>query len=89
MFAILAPAGPVVVRDGRVEGDLDADGATESFRVCNSAENLHFMVWTGSPAQGRPRWHGIFYVGYDMTPSCTDQDVAGMVALGKRGKLER
>jgi hypothetical protein len=86
VFAILNPPGPVVVRDGHVEADLDGDGAKESFRVCNSSENVHFLVWTGSPAEGRLRWRGHFYVGYDMTPSCTEQDVAGMVALDKRKK---
>jgi hypothetical protein len=89
VFAILDPPGPLVVRDGHVEADLDGDGATESFRVCNSTENVHFMVWTGSPAQGRPRWHGNYYVGYDMVPSCTEQDVAGMVALEKQGASVR
>jgi hypothetical protein len=84
VFAILDPPGPLVVRDGHVEADLDGDGAKESFRVCNSTETVHFMIWTGSPAQGRPRWHGTYHVGYDMVPSCTDQDEAGMVALDKR-----
>jgi hypothetical protein len=88
-FAILDPPGPLVVRDGHVEADFDGDGATESFRVCNSAETMHFMAWTGSPAQGRPRWHGTYYVGYDIVPSCTEQDVAGMVALEKRGTSAR
>ena len=89
VFAILDPPGPVVVRDGHVEADLDGDGVQESFRVCNSSENVHFMFWTGSPAEGRPRWHGNYYVGYDMVPSCTEQDVAWMVALGKRGTSAR
>jgi hypothetical protein len=83
VFVILDPVRPVSVRDGRVESDLDGDAAMESFRVCNSAENVHFMVWTGSPAQGTPRWRGTFYVGYDMDPNCSDQDIAGMVALDK------
>jgi hypothetical protein len=85
VFAILDPPRPFVVREGHVEADLDGDGAIESFRVCNSTENVHFMIWTGSPAQGRPRWHGSYYVGYDMGPTCTDQDVAGMVTLEKPG----
>lgn len=78
VFAILEPSRPVAVRDGQVEADLDGDGAVESFRVCASTEHLHFMVWTGSPGQGRPRWHDTYYVGYDMVPSCTEQDVSGM-----------
>jgi len=89
VFAILDPLHPFVVREGRVEADLDGDGADESFWVCNSTENLHFMIWTGQPARGRPRWHGSYYVGYDMDPSCTEQDVAGMVLLEKRGAGEQ
>jgi len=86
VFAILDPPGPVAARDGHVEADLDGDGAKESFRVCNSSENVHFLIWTGSPAEARLRWRGHYYVGYDMTPSCTELDVAGMVALDKRRK---
>ena len=83
VFAILDQPGPVVVRDGKVEADLDGDKATESFRTCLSAENVHFMVWTGPPGTGTPRWHGHYYVGYDMTPSCNERDIAGMEALRK------
>jgi hypothetical protein len=83
VIAILDPAGPLVVREGQVEADLDGDGARESFRSCLSAENVHFMAWTGSPLHGELRWHGLYYLGYDVTPSCTDQEIAGMVALEK------
>jgi len=86
MFAILDPPVSMTVANGRVEADLDGDGVAESFRVCNSAENVHFLTWTGAPAQGRPRWRGMYYVGYDMNPTCTDEDVAGMVTLDKRGR---
>jgi hypothetical protein len=83
MFAILDPPARPVVRDGRVEADLDGDNARESFTVCTSAENVHFMVWTGSPADGRPRWRGRYYVTYDMVQTCTEQEIAGMVLLDK------
>jgi len=89
VIAILDPPAPPVVRDGRVEADLDGDSTQESFRVCNSAENVHFMAWTGSGPQAIARWRGVFYVGYDMTPTCTDQDVAGMVALDKSRASKR
>ena len=87
VIAILDHAGPLVVREGRVEADLDGDGAKESFRSCLSAENVHFMAWTGSSPHGEPRWHGLYYLGYDVTPSCTAEEVAGMVALAKRTVL--
>jgi hypothetical protein len=89
MVAILDPPGPFVVRDGQVDADLDGDGVEESFRSCLGAENVHFMAWTGSPPHGEPRWHGLYYLGYDVTPSCSDQEVAGMVALEKRTALVR
>lgn len=89
LLAVIDPPGPLALRGDRVEIDLDDDDANESFRVCTSAENVHFMAWTGAPPQGRPRWHGRYYVGYDMVPSCTDEDVASMVALEKRGRLAR
>jgi hypothetical protein len=87
VIAILDPAGPLVVREGQVEADLDGDGARESFLFCLSAENVHFMAWTGAPPHGEPRWHGRYYLGFDVTPSCTDQEIAGMVALEKRALL--
>jgi hypothetical protein len=83
VFAILDPADSLGVRDGHVESDLDGDGARELFRTCTSTENMHFMVWTGAPPERRPRWHGHYDVGYDMTPSCTADDVAGIVALDR------
>lgn len=89
LLAVIDPPKSIVIRGGRAEIDLDDDGAVESFRVCTSAENVHFMAWTGDPPLGQPRWHGSYYVGYDMVPSCTDEDVAGMLALEKRGRSAR
>jgi hypothetical protein len=88
VLAIVNPTGPVTVRAGKLEADLDGDSVNEAFRFCTSTEHLHFMVWTGAPGQGRPRWHGSYYAGYDMTPSCTTQDIAGMEALQQGGRLE-
>ena len=89
LLAVIDPPGPFSIRENRVEIDLNDDGEMESFWVCTSAENVHFMAWTGAPAQGQPRWHGRYYVAYDMVPTCTDQDIAGMVALEKRGSSGR
>jgi hypothetical protein len=89
VIAILDPPGPLIVREGHVEVDLDGDGAQESFRSCHSAENVHFMAWTGPPPHGEPRWHGRYYLGYEVTPSCSDQEVAGIVAAEKRAALAK
>ena len=76
-IAIAEPSGSVAVKEGRVQGDLDGDGADESFRICTSGEGAHYQVWTGEPLQGQPRWHWYVYAGYDTASSCTDKDYFG------------
>jgi hypothetical protein len=75
VYAILEPPAPIVIRDGKVEGDLDGDGTNESFHLCPSSENLHYQVWTGPPLEGRKRWHRTAYLGYSVTPECTEKDM--------------
>src|SRR5262245_42393329 len=62
-YAIASSLGPILVRAGKVEGDLDGDGTPEMFRTCTSAEGVHFTVWSGPPFAGTARWHGYYYVG--------------------------
>jgi hypothetical protein len=76
-IAIAEPSGSVAVKEGKVQGDLDGDGANESFRVCSSSEGVHYQVWTGEPLQGQPRWHWYVYAGYDTEPTCTEKDYFG------------
>jgi len=59
---------------GQVTADLDGDGVAEYFRSCASAEGLHLTVWSGKPLEGKLRWHGYLYLGYDVTPDCTPKD---------------
>jgi hypothetical protein len=74
-IAVYAARGKLK-RNGRyLVGDIDQDGHTESFRSCGSAEGLHLTVWTGPPLEGRLRWHHYYYLGYDIEPTCTEQDV--------------
>jgi hypothetical protein len=62
-------------RDGtEVSADLDGDGRPEYLRSCTSAEGIHFTIWTGAPLKGRLRWHQYSYLGYDVTPSCTEAE---------------
>jgi hypothetical protein len=72
-FVVVDPVRPVTLREGRFPvGDLDGDGALESFHGCTSSEGVHYRVWTGPVIVGRVRWHHYFYVGYDMVGSCPD-----------------
>ncbi len=75
VIGILEPPSPIVLRDGKVEGDLDGDGTNESFHVCPSSEGLHYQVWTGPPLEGRKRWHRYVYLGEAVTPTCTEKDI--------------
>ncbi len=73
-FAIVGGRGLLRTSERGVRGDLDADGVEETLRVCTSMEGLHFTVWSGEPLVGTRRWHRYFPLGYDVEPSCTEQD---------------
>jgi hypothetical protein len=74
---VVEPVTPVVIRDGKIDADLDGDGMKESFRTCTSNEGGHFQVWTGPPLEGTPRWHWYRYAGYDTEYTCTERDYFG------------
>ena len=66
---VAPPANPTVV-NGLARVDLDRDGGSEVFSSCTTSEGIKFDVWTDKAYQGKPRWSGYYYLGYDMTPSC-------------------
>lgn len=66
---VAPPANPTVV-NGLARVDLDRDGGSEVFSSCTTSEGIKFGVWTDKAYQGKPRWSGYYYLGYDMTPSC-------------------
>jgi hypothetical protein len=74
---VVEPVTPIVIRDGKIDADLDGDGVKEFFRTCTSNEGGHFQVWTGPPLEGKPRWHWYRYAGYDTEYTCTDRDYFG------------
>jgi hypothetical protein len=74
-IAILGPVGPFARVDKLMAADMDQDGRQEFFRSCTSAEGIHFTVWSGRPLEGARRWHQYYYLGYDVTPDCTQLDV--------------
>jgi len=75
--AIVDPKHPLSVQDGRVIGDIDEDGTPEFFRLCFSNEGVHYQVWTGTPLEGRGRWHWYVYAGYDLEYNCTEKEYFG------------
>ena len=76
-IAIIDPNQPLGVQDGKVAGDIDGDGTAEFFRNCFSNEGVHFQVWTGTPLEGRGRWHWYYYAGYDLEYNCTEKEYFG------------
>jgi len=65
-----------IKRDGDlVSIDLDGDGQLEYFHSCTSTEGIHFTAWKGRPLTGELRWHQYHYLGYDVTPTCTEAEL--------------
>ena len=73
-FAIANLSQPLKTIEGDVGADLDGDGRTEFFRACTSSEGLHLTIWKGNPLEGQRKWHSYYYLGYDVTPNCTQGD---------------
>jgi hypothetical protein len=57
-----------------ITADLDGDGTGEYFRSCTSTEGIHFTIWSGYPLSGKLRWHKYYYLGYDVSPTCTEKE---------------
>ena len=45
-----------------------------SFRSCTSMEGLHFTLWSGAPPREKRLWHGYYYLGYDVEPTCRERE---------------
>jgi hypothetical protein len=73
-FAIANFSRLLTPTEGGVAADLDGDGHPEFFRACTSTEGLHLTVWKGKPLEGWRKWHYYYYLGYDVTPDCTESD---------------
>jgi hypothetical protein len=74
-IAVYQPKGRLNRKGNNLTGDIDQDGELEYFRSCGSSEGLHLTVWSGSPLQGRLRWHHYYYLGYEIKPTCTEQEM--------------
>jgi hypothetical protein len=61
-------AGQVSLRLSQQHNDV-------RIRSCTSSEGLHLTAWDGEPLESRRLWHQYYYLGYDVEPSCTEEDV--------------
>jgi hypothetical protein len=73
-FAIANFTGALTTTDQGVTADLEGDRQQESFRSCTSTEGVHLTVWKGKPLEGIRKWHYYYYLGYDVTPDCTENE---------------
>lgn len=44
------------------------------FRSCTSNEGMYFSLWLGQPLKGQKLWLSYYYLGYDLDPSCEEND---------------
>jgi hypothetical protein len=75
LIAISGFSGTFRKKGNLLVADLDADGSEESFHSCTSTEGIHFTVWSGQPLDGKIRWHQYYYLGYDVSPTCTPKEI--------------
>ncbi len=54
--------------------DLDGDGVSEFFYQCTSRESLHLMIRSGDRLSGETGWRAYYYLGYDVEPTCREED---------------
>lgn len=43
-------------------------------RSCTSMEGVHLSVWSGTPRASRRLWQTYWYLGYDVEPTCDDDE---------------
>jgi hypothetical protein len=76
-YVWLAFPGKLATRErtpGVVTLQLSPAYPNAQVRSCASIEGLHLTVWSGVPLKSKRLWHEYYYVGYDLEPSCKDQD---------------
>jgi hypothetical protein len=70
-FALVVPAGiKPVKKAGKVILDRGGSDNHITFHECASREGLHFFA----KKKNRQLWHEYYYLGYDVMPTCRDED---------------
>jgi hypothetical protein len=75
-IAVVYPVRPLKVVGDAVTGDLAGDGQRNYFRGCTSSEGMHLTIWAGKPLKSKRKWHGYYYLGYDVQATCTGRDLS-------------
>jgi hypothetical protein len=75
LIAVVSQSLQLHTSAGAAAADLDGDQHDEFLRSCASNEGLHFTAWSTAPLTGQRRWHRYYYLGYDIEPTCTANEV--------------
>jgi hypothetical protein len=67
--------------DGRILATVD--GTIYEFSDCTSSEAIHLMVRSAAKSKNTLVWHDHFYLGYDVDPTCSNNESAEMDLLNK------
>jgi len=62
------------IDDGRIALQLSASEPNAQVRSCTTQEGVILEVWAGTPRKSSPLWSEYYYLGYDVEPSCTEDD---------------
>ena len=71
-LGVVEPGATPSNEGGRLIGDLDGDGSPEIATTCTGQEGVNFLVH--GAADRALHWHGYYYFGFDVEPTCTDED---------------
>lgn len=77
VVAVIGFSGSVVKEGELVKADLNGDKAEEFFQECTSSEGVHFTVSSDSGPDRHIKWHQYYYLGYDVSPTCSEKDMQG------------
>jgi hypothetical protein len=69
--AVYDPSARVEFLKGAPAVHTEGTKAPLRFRQCASGEGLHLTAWR----ENRRAWHEYWYVGFDLEPDCSDEEV--------------
>lgn len=72
--AIVDYAKPFRREKNLLVADFNGDGRDEHLRSCTSSEGVHLSIRSTKARESKCVWHAYFYLGYDVEPTCTDED---------------
>ena len=57
-----------------VSAELNGRPPREFLRVCTTTDGAHYTIWSGAPITGRRLWYAYVEAGYELEPSCMEEE---------------